>query len=121
MKRGAARRNLTAHAFFLPFLCVFVIAVVAPLAYSVNLSLYQERMIGGMVFTGLDNYTKAFGDSLFHAGLARVALFFAIQVPLMLGLALAAALAIDSGYCARRGCSGSASSSRTPFPASSRH
>ncbi|MFD9306238.1 carbohydrate ABC transporter permease [Streptomyces sp. NPDC060048] len=97
MKRGAVRRNLTAHAFFLPFLCVFVVGVVAPLVYSVNLSLYQERMVGGMVFTGLDNYTKAFKDNLFHAGLGRVALFFAIQVPLMLGLALAAALAIDSG------------------------
>lgn len=95
--RAAARRNLTAHAFLLPFLCVFVIGVVAPLMYSVNLSLYQERMIGGMVFTGLDNYTKAFKDTLFHAGLGRVALFFAIQVPLMLCLALAAALAIDSG------------------------
>lgn len=97
MKRGAVRRNLTAHAFFLPFLVVFVIGVVAPLVYAVNLSLYQERMIGGTVFTGLDNYTKAIRDDLFHVGLGRVALFFAIQVPLMLGLALAAALAIDSG------------------------
>lgn len=97
MKRGAVRRNLTAHAFFLPFLVVFVIGVVAPLVYAVNLSLYQERMIGGTVFTGLDNYTKAIKDDLFHVGLGRVALFFAIQVPLMLGLALAAALAIDSG------------------------
>ncbi|WP_223837958.1 carbohydrate ABC transporter permease [Streptomyces venezuelae] len=97
MKRGAVRRNLTAHAFLLPFLCVFVIGVVAPLIYSINLSLYQERMVGGMTFAGLDNYTKAFRDNLFHAGLGRVALFFAIQVPLMLCLSLAAALAIDSG------------------------
>ncbi|WP_371614380.1 carbohydrate ABC transporter permease [Streptomyces sp. NBC_00454] len=96
-RRGAVRRNLTAHAFLLPFLCVFAIGVLAPLVYSVNLSLYQERMIGGRVFSGLDNYTKAFKDGLFHAGLGRVALFFAIQVPLMLGLALMAALAIDSG------------------------
>lgn len=66
VKRRAVRRNLTAHAFLLPFLCVFVVGVLAPLMYSVNLSLYQERMIGGMVFTGLDNYTKAFKDNLFH-------------------------------------------------------
>ncbi|MDI2125848.1 carbohydrate ABC transporter permease [Yinghuangia seranimata] len=97
MRRGAVRRNVTAHAFFLPFLAVFVIGVIAPLVYAINLSLYQEKMIGGTVFTGLDNYTKAFKDELFHVGLGRVALFFAIQVPLMLILALLAALAIDSG------------------------
>ncbi|MGG8409503.1 carbohydrate ABC transporter permease [Streptomyces sp. 12297] len=96
-RRGAVQRNLTAYAFFLPFLGAFGIGVVAPLVYSVNLSLYQERMIGGKVFSGLDNYAKAFQDGLFHAGLGRVAVFFAIQVPLMLGLALLAALAIDSG------------------------
>ncbi|GAA4969209.1 sugar ABC transporter permease [Yinghuangia aomiensis] len=97
MKRGAVRRNATAHAFFMPFLAVFVIGIVAPLAYAINLSLYQEKMIGGTTFTGLDNYRKAIQDSLFHAGLERVAVFFAVQVPLMLGLALLAALAIDSG------------------------
>ncbi|MCF2528094.1 carbohydrate ABC transporter permease [Yinghuangia soli] len=97
MRRSAVRRNLTAHAFFLPFLAVFAIGVVAPLVYAVNLSLYQERMIGGTSFVGLDNYAKALEDTLFHVGLGRVALFFAIQVPLMLGLALLAALVIDSG------------------------
>ncbi|MGR7003242.1 carbohydrate ABC transporter permease [Yinghuangia aomiensis] len=97
MRRAALRRNLTAHAFFLPFLVVFALAVIAPLAYAVNLSLYQDKMIGGTTFTGFDNYTKAFKDNLFHVGLGRVALFFVVQVPLMLLLALAAALAIDSG------------------------
>jgi multiple sugar transport system permease protein len=97
MRRAALRRNLTAHAFFLPFLVVFALAVIAPLAYAINLSLYQDRMIGGTTFTGFDNYTKAFKDNLFHVGLGRVALFFVVQVPLMLLLALAAALAIDSG------------------------
>ncbi|MGA4541988.1 carbohydrate ABC transporter permease [Uniformispora flossi] len=97
MRRAALRRNLTAHAFFLPFLVVFALAVIAPLAYAINLSLYQDKMIGGTTFTGFDNYTKAFKDDLFHVGLGRVALFFVVQVPLMLLLALAAALAIDSG------------------------
>lgn len=97
VKRGALRRNVTGYAFFLPFLTVFVIAVAAPLLYAIRLSLYQERMVDGTVFTGLDNYTKALGDQLFTAGLLRVAAFFVVQVPLMLVLALLAALAIDSG------------------------
>ncbi|WP_439681158.1 carbohydrate ABC transporter permease [Embleya sp. MST-111070] len=97
MRRRAVRRSLTAHAFFLPFLLAFVIAVVAPLVYAIDLSLHQERMIGGTTFTGLDNYRKAIKDNLFHVGLGRVAVFFVIQVPLMLALALLAALAVDSG------------------------
>ncbi|MFI6986000.1 carbohydrate ABC transporter permease [Embleya sp. NPDC050154] len=97
VKRGALRRNLTGHAFFFPFLVVFGIGVAAPLAYAFRLSLYEDRMIGGTVFVGFDNYSKALSDHLFSAGLARVALFFAIQVPLMLTLSLLAALAIDSG------------------------
>ncbi|MEV7416768.1 sugar ABC transporter permease [Streptomyces sp. NPDC089919] len=97
MKRGAIRRETTAYAFLLPFLAVFALGVAAPLLYSLKLSLYQERMVGGRVFAGLDNYLTAVQDRLFHAGLARVALFLAVQVPLMLALALAAALALDSG------------------------
>ncbi|WP_406298668.1 hypothetical protein OG948_25380 [Embleya sp. NBC_00888] len=58
MKRGALRRNLTGHAFFFPFLVVFVIGVAAPLAYAFRLSLYEDRMIGGTVFVGFDNYSR---------------------------------------------------------------
>jgi multiple sugar transport system permease protein len=85
------------YVFFAPFFLVFVFTIVAPLLYSVYLSLYQNRMVGGNVFVGLANYTQAFGDHLFRAGLLRVALFLLVQVPIMLGLALFTALAIDSG------------------------
>jgi multiple sugar transport system permease protein len=85
------------YLFFSPFFLVFAFAIAAPLIYAVYLSLYQNRIIGGNVFVGFANYTRAFGDHLFQVGLARVALFLAVQVPIMLGLALFAALAIDSG------------------------
>nr|WP_200948473.1 MULTISPECIES: sugar ABC transporter permease [unclassified Kitasatospora] len=76
---------------------VFVIGIAAPLAYAAYLSLFQDRLVGGNVFVGFDNYTRALGDDLFRAGLWRVTLFLLVQVPVMLGLALLAALAIDSG------------------------
>ncbi|KPI22018.1 ABC-type transporter, integral membrane subunit [Actinobacteria bacterium OK006] len=85
------------YVLFAPFLLVFAIAIAAPLLYAVYLSLFQERLVGGTVFVGFENYTRAFGDTLFRVGLARVALFLAVQVPIMLGLALLAALIIDSG------------------------
>lgn len=82
---------------FAPFLAVFAFAIAAPLIYAIYLSLFQQRLVGGNVFVGLRNYGEALSDPLFHAGLERVAVFLLVQVPIMLGLALLAALAIDSG------------------------
>jgi multiple sugar transport system permease protein len=65
--------------------------------YSIYLSLYRNRLIGGNSFVGLDNYTQALKDPQFWSGFGRVALFLVIQVPIMLFLALLVALAIDSG------------------------
>jgi multiple sugar transport system permease protein len=76
---------------------LFLLLFLAPLGYAAYLSLYQERLIGGTVFVGLDNYIQALSDPLLLHGVARVALFFVIQVPLMLLLALLFALALDSG------------------------
>jgi multiple sugar transport system permease protein len=45
---------------------------------------------------GLSNYHLALTDPQFWASLRRVLLFFAVQVPVMLVLALLAALALDS-------------------------
>ncbi|MEQ4722889.1 sugar ABC transporter permease [Nonomuraea sp. B19D2] len=91
------RLRVAGYAFFLPFFVVFLVTVVAPLAYAIYLSFFQDRLIGGTVFAGLANYTRAIGDALFGAGLLRVALFLVVQVPIMLLLALGCALAIDSG------------------------
>lgn len=46
---------------------------------------------------GLDNYQQALQDSQFWGGVARVGLFLLVQVPVMLGIALLVALALDSG------------------------
>jgi len=76
---------------------LFLLLFLAPLGYAAYLSLFQERLIGGTAFVGLDNYTQALTDPQFLHGVGRVALFFVIQVPLMLLLALLFALALDSG------------------------
>nr|WP_246091297.1 sugar ABC transporter permease [Streptomyces griseorubiginosus] len=76
---------------------LFLLLFLAPLGYAAYLSLYQSRLIGGTVFVGLDNYIQALTDPLLIHGVIRVALFFLIQVPLMLLLALVFALALDSG------------------------
>ena len=91
------RRDWTGLVFITPFLVVFSIGIVAPLLYATGLSLYRDQLIGGRSFVGLQNYLDALTDPRFLEGVARVALFLGVQVPLMIGLALLASLALDSG------------------------
>ncbi|MFH9553079.1 carbohydrate ABC transporter permease [Streptomyces sp. NPDC017435] len=92
-----SRQRAAGPLFVAPFMVLFLLLFLAPLGYAAYLSLFQERLIGGTAFVGLDNYAQALGDPQFLHGIGRVALFFVIQVPLMLLLALVFALALDSG------------------------
>ncbi|ANJ28142.1 carbohydrate ABC transporter permease [Agromyces aureus] len=90
------RRGLIGWAFIAPFAAVFIFATVLPLGYSFVLSLFQERMIGGVSFVGFENYVQQLTDPDFWSAVGRVGVFVAIQAPLMMALALLAALALDS-------------------------
>jgi multiple sugar transport system permease protein len=76
---------------------VFAVVFLAPIAYSIYLSLFRNQLVGGNSFVGLDNYIRAFQDTQFWSSVGRVSMFLVIQVPIMLGLALLIALALDSG------------------------
>ncbi|MFC6087798.1 carbohydrate ABC transporter permease [Saccharothrix lopnurensis] len=83
--------------FVAPFLVVFALVFLVPVAYAIGLSLFREQVFfGGTTFVGLDNYRLALTDPRFWESFGRVALFLVVQVPVMLLLALVAALAIDS-------------------------
>nr|WP_245605849.1 sugar ABC transporter permease [Promicromonospora kroppenstedtii] len=71
--------------------------IVTPLVYSMYLSLFRNQLMGGTTFAGFANYVTAFTDPKLWDGVGRVGLFLVVQVPIMLGIALIAALAIDSG------------------------
>ncbi len=97
------RRSWTGWGFIGPFAVVFAFVFLAPIAYSIYLSLFRDQLIGGNHFVGLDNYKQAFQDDQFWSSLERVSLFLVIQVPIMLGIALFVALALDSGLALRPG------------------
>src|SRR4051812_5702469 len=92
-----ARRSWVGWGFLAPFAAIFALVFIAPIVYSIYLSLYRKQLIGGNHFVGLDNYVQALQDSAFWHSFGRVALFLVVQVPIMLLLALLIALAIDSG------------------------
>ena len=82
--------------FMWPFAVVFVFVFIIPIVYAIYISFYQKKMIGGTVFVGFANYARLFRDPMFWSSVWRVALFTIVQVPIMLFLAAAMALAIDS-------------------------
>ena len=90
------RRDWRGWIFVGPFLVVFAFAFLAPVAYALYLSVFRTRLVGGTSFVGLDNYIGVLSDGQFWEGFLHVALFLVVQVPIMLILALIAALAIDS-------------------------
>ncbi len=96
-RRPLGRHGLVGWGFAAPFVVVFGLVFLAPIGYAGYLSLFQDRLIGGRSFVGVDNYRQALTDPQFWEGLTRVGLFLLVQVPIMLGIALLVALAIDSG------------------------
>lgn len=91
------RRRWSGWLFVAPFLVVFALTFLAPIGYALWLSLFREQaFFGGTTFVGFANYAQALADSKFWESFLRVLVFLAVQVPVMLLLALVAALAIDS-------------------------
>ncbi|WP_410661400.1 carbohydrate ABC transporter permease [Amycolatopsis sp. lyj-112] len=92
-----ARRNWRGWLFVAPFMLVFALTFLAPIVYAFVLSLFRDQaFFGGTTFVGVDNYAQVLADPKFWESFQRVLAFLAVQVPIMLVLALIAALAIDS-------------------------
>ncbi|OLV17538.1 MULTISPECIES: carbohydrate ABC transporter permease [Deinococcus] len=94
------RYRTTPWLFLTPFLLAFTAFFIAPVGYAVYLSLFIKKRSGfgpaKSVFGGLENYVRAFQDTAFLQSLGNILLFLAIQVPIMLIVATAMALILDS-------------------------
>ena len=90
------RYRKTALLFLAPFVTVFVAFYLAPVLYAVYLSLFIKKRVGigppKEVFGGLTNYFRAVQDTDFLIGLKNMFVFGIVQIPVMLGLAIALAL-----------------------------
>ncbi|GAA6526993.1 sugar ABC transporter permease [Intrasporangium sp. DVR] len=101
-RRREARTGL---AFIAPFSLLFLVCFVVPILVSIRSSVYRAKPTeGGLygggqlvdTFVGGENYAQVLGNRLFWDGMGRVLLFGAVQIPIMIGGALALALLLDS-------------------------
>lgn len=88
--------------FLAPAIILFLLFTAYPIISSLLLS-FQKLEGGVYVFTGLSNYTRLMQDSVFFEALKNTFIFLLIQVPIMLGLALLLANALNSKLLKYRG------------------
>jgi multiple sugar transport system permease protein len=86
-----------------PFLLLFAVFYVVPIIWAARLSLFQNRLIGGEAFVGLESYERALHDPSLSSGFEHVGILGLIQVPLAVLFALVLALTIDGRSLRGRG------------------
>jgi len=102
------KRHVSAILFFItPFGVLFALFYLIPIVYAIWQSLFTVKRTGTFgpatdVFGGFVQYRQVFSDGPFWQSIERVLLFGAVQVPIMLGLALVLALLLDSGLVTGR-------------------
>jgi len=90
-RRSQARNGL----FVLPYLIVFVALLVFPLGWGIWLSLHKVDLFGPGRFIGMTNYWRVFADPIFLQALRNTIIFVAVSVPVLVGLGLFLALALN--------------------------
>ena len=93
---------MAAWILALPFLLLFSVFTAWPVISSLYMSVTDIkskdlRSPFNVDIVGLENYTRVFSDETFRKAAANTAYFVIAGVPLTLGFALAAALALDKG------------------------
>ena len=103
---------MTGWLFCLPFVALFLLVFVAPILSSVWAAFHaMQSVAGGLfgggeqeeVFVGVKNFVAAASNPAFWSGMGRVTLFGALQIPIMIGVALVLALVLDAGLVRRTG------------------
>lgn len=92
-----------AVGFLAPFGVLFAVFFLLPIGYAIYQSLFRIERTGALglggeeeVFAGIDNYADALQEPGFVDSLVRVVVFAAIQVPVMIILALVLALLLET-------------------------
>ncbi len=102
---GSARRRrqtLIAWGFALPFVLVFAVFMLLPILSSLLMSFtdFTSRDVTSPLavgFVGLDQYADLFGNPQFVRSLVNTAYFVVVGIPLTMAVALALAVALNSG------------------------
>jgi lactose/L-arabinose transport system permease protein len=86
--------NVNGWLFVAPALCLIVLFLAFPMLWSLWMS-FQKGKGMNLTFAGFDNIIRLWHDPVFFKALGNTLLFLLVQVPIMLFLALLAAVTLD--------------------------
>lgn len=123
MKRALPAIPGTPFVFLSPFFVLFAIFLAFPIFYTFYLSFFTYQgvaqspllwidlgplyleipRIASLEFVGLANYQRLATDGVFHQAMFNTVYVFAIELPIMVGLALGLALVLNAGFTRFKG------------------
>jgi len=91
------KKSRWAYVFISPFYILFAIFGLYPMLLSLYLSFTRWKGVGEMAFAGLVNFALIPQDRVFWQSMMNGVILFMLYVPIMLFLALALAVILNSG------------------------
>jgi multiple sugar transport system permease protein len=98
ISRLAIVNNLTSYAFLAPSLIFFIVFMIIPLLWTLNLSMFEGGILGQLKFVGFENYLTIFKNSLFVVSLKNTARYVFMVIPSVIIISLFIASLIVDKY-----------------------
>ncbi len=93
---GLRHSKLSNGLFVLPFVALYALLVLGPLAKGLNISLHDHDLLSDDSFyVGFENYVQLAGDEVFHQVLWNTLRFVGISTPIFVIVSLGLALALN--------------------------
>ncbi|SCP97416.1 carbohydrate ABC transporter permease [Anaerobium acetethylicum] len=94
--------EFSAYAFLIPAGIIYLSVIIAPVFYSLYISLFKWNGIGDMQFTGLGNYVKLFtDDKIFAIAIKNNLIWIALTIIVTMSVSLALAVLLNNQFRGR--------------------
>ena len=95
LSKSKTRETLVAYTFALPDIVLVLVFIMAPVGWSLYLSLTEYSILSAPTFIGLEHYRNLLSDEVFRIAFLNTVYFVAVVVPGIVLGALALALLVN--------------------------
>ncbi len=96
------KKEWHSYLFLAPAAIIYLSVIVAPVFYSLFVSLHKWNGIGEMEFLGLKNYVTLFtSDSVFHTAFVNNLVWIVLTIAITMTVALALAVVLNKSFAGR--------------------
>lgn len=103
IKRFLYSQKVAPYVFVLPFIIIFIVFWVYPLANSFQMSFQKVTLGQEASWIGVDNYTKLMGDSIFFKSVYNSAIYMILTLVVLIPFPMLFAVLINNKFMWGRG------------------